>query len=248
MKKIAIAALVIMAFAAVSPGLPSAQAASVEEQLLQMAVSQNSDVAAIRQLLQVTQNVNQNDKKALLELVARTALEKAGKGDLAQVAGAFSGSSDVKSALESAVQQEVAQRIDGKIGAYKDGLALLSQLFQSTSLSPQAAADNNSLAGAPANYRKVLNMKATAYSPGYRENGRWNDLTYLGGKIRNGVVAVDPAVIPLGSKLWVEGYGQAVAEDVGSAIKGNRIDLAYTDRNAALAYGIKPVKVYVLND
>ncbi|MDD4600596.1 MAG: 3D domain-containing protein, partial [Negativicutes bacterium] len=84
-------------------------------------------------------------------------------------------------------------------------------------------------------------------APGPLDNGKWNNLTYVGGIVQKGVVAVDPKIIPMGTKLWVEGYGQAVAEDQGSAIKGNRIDLAFNDRQEAIDYGIQNVKVYVLN-
>jgi 3D (Asp-Asp-Asp) domain-containing protein len=63
-----------------------------------------------------------------------------------------------------------------------------------------------------------------------------------------GVAAVDTSVIPLGTKLYVEGYGYAIAADTGGAIKGNRIDLCYNSHSAALAsgYGHTNVKVYVL--
>ncbi|WLR52805.1 stalk domain-containing protein [Bacillus tianshenii] len=60
------------------------------------------------------------------------------------------------------------------------------------------------------------------------------------------VVAVDPDVIPLGSKVWVEGYGTAVAGDIGSAIQGNKIDVFIPSREEALQYGRKQVKVKVL--
>ena len=61
------------------------------------------------------------------------------------------------------------------------------------------------------------------------------------------VIAVDPNVIPLGSKVWVEGYGYAVAGDTGGAIKGNKIDLFMPDKSDALAFGRKQVKVKILN-
>ncbi|WP_052131620.1 ubiquitin-like domain-containing protein [Planococcus sp. CAU13] len=61
------------------------------------------------------------------------------------------------------------------------------------------------------------------------------------------VIAVDPSVIPLGSKVWVEGYGHAIAGDTGGAIKGNKIDLFMPDRSAALAFGRKQVKIKVLD-
>ena len=70
--------------------------------------------------------------------------------------------------------------------------------------------------------------------------------TRLGTPLRYGVVAVDPKVIPLGTKLYIEGYGYAVAEDTGGAIKGNRIDLCFTSRAQADNFGRRNVKVYIL--
>ncbi|MGX7594186.1 ubiquitin-like domain-containing protein [Planococcus plakortidis] len=61
------------------------------------------------------------------------------------------------------------------------------------------------------------------------------------------VIAVDPRVIPLGSKVWVEGYGNAIAGDTGGAIKGNKIDLFMPNRSDAIAFGRKQVKVKILN-
>ena len=61
------------------------------------------------------------------------------------------------------------------------------------------------------------------------------------------VIAVDPSVIPLGSKVWVEGYGHAVAGDTGGAIKGNKIDLFMASKSQAYDFGRKKVRVKVLN-
>ncbi|MFD4820607.1 LysM peptidoglycan-binding and 3D domain-containing protein [Peribacillus butanolivorans] len=61
------------------------------------------------------------------------------------------------------------------------------------------------------------------------------------------VVAVDPSVIPLGSKVYVEGYGYATAEDTGSAIKGNRVDIFIPNEQDALNWGVKNVKIQILN-
>lgn len=61
------------------------------------------------------------------------------------------------------------------------------------------------------------------------------------------VIAVDPTVIPLGSKVYVEGYGYATAEDIGGAIKGNRIDVFIPTQSEALQWGRKQVKVTILN-
>lgn len=59
------------------------------------------------------------------------------------------------------------------------------------------------------------------------------------------VIAVDPTVIPLGSKVWVEGYGDAIAGDVGSAIKGNKIDVFLPNYSDAIKWGRKTVNVKV---
>lgn len=60
------------------------------------------------------------------------------------------------------------------------------------------------------------------------------------------VVAVDPSVIPLGSRVWVSGYGEAIAGDTGGAIKGNRIDLHFPTKEAALGFGRGTVTVKIL--
>lgn len=61
------------------------------------------------------------------------------------------------------------------------------------------------------------------------------------------VIAVDPRVIPLGSKVWVEGYGEAIAGDTGGAIKGNKIDVFIPTQESAMAWGVKTVKIRILN-
>ncbi|WP_425061008.1 hypothetical protein SCACP_17750 [Sporomusa carbonis] len=103
---------------------------------------------------------------------------------------------------------------------------------------------------APKRYKSVLDIKATAYAPGPHDNDQWGNLTYLGTQIHPGVIAVDPQVIPLGSRLYIEfadGTGMyGIAEDTGGAIKGNRIDIAVQSVDKAYDFGIKNVKVYVL--
>lgn len=100
------------------------------------------------------------------------------------------------------------------------------------------------------NYSRALTIDATAYCPCSQCCGKWsNGITATGVKAGYGVAAVDPRVIPLGTKLYVEGYGYCVAADTGGAIKGNRIDLCYGSHSAALAsgFGHKATKVYILN-
>lgn len=95
--------------------------------------------------------------------------------------------------------------------------------------------------------KTVLTMISTAYSDSIYSCGKWvGNLTSIGLKPVKGVVAVDPRVIPLRTKLYIEGYGYGIAGDVGSAIKGNKIDLCFNSRNEAVRYGRKKVKVYIL--
>jgi 3D (Asp-Asp-Asp) domain-containing protein len=92
--------------------------------------------------------------------------------------------------------------------------------------------------------RRTLTMIATGYSAS--ENRRWGGKTATGRPARFGVVAVDPRFIKLGTRVYVEGYGIAIAADTGGAIKGRRIDLCFNSRAEAMRVGRKPVKVTIL--
>ncbi|MCQ2559533.1 MAG: 3D domain-containing protein, partial [Clostridia bacterium] len=88
-------------------------------------------------------------------------------------------------------------------------------------------------------YTSELDLRATAYTyTGFR--------TATGINPYRGIVAVDTSVIPFGTKLYIEGYGIAIAADRGGAIKGNRVDLFMESYNEAIHWGIKNVKAYVL--
>lgn len=92
----------------------------------------------------------------------------------------------------------------------------------------------------------VVKAVVTAYTkddPGMDGRG----ITYTGTKARRGVAAVDPEVIPLGSVLFVPGYGYARAEDTGGAIKGNRIDLYFESKDEAIKWGKKRLSVEVFS-
>lgn len=92
-------------------------------------------------------------------------------------------------------------------------------------------------------YRYAVPMVATAYT---RYDEGCGDYTYRGNYLRRGLVAVDPDVIPLGTRLYIPGYGHAVADDIGGAIQGNRVDLAMDTLTEAYSFGIRNVTVYVL--
>lgn len=92
---------------------------------------------------------------------------------------------------------------------------------------------------------RMIELVATGYSPDPRENGGYT-VTATGLPIGYGAAATDPRVIPLGTKLYVEGYGYAFACDTGGAIKGRRIDLAYNSYYEANTKGHKKVRVWIL--
>lgn len=92
---------------------------------------------------------------------------------------------------------------------------------------------------------KTLKMLATAYYVG--DPMVPGDETRMGYKLQRGLVAVDPAVIPLGTRLYIPGYGYAFAADTGSAIKGLRIDLAVKDAKEETVYNHRHVTIYLLD-
>ncbi|MBN1458215.1 MAG: G5 domain-containing protein [Armatimonadetes bacterium] len=98
------------------------------------------------------------------------------------------------------------------------------------------------------NWRNPVLMEATAYDPGPKSCGKWaSGYTATGAKAEKGIVAVDDRVIPMGTKMYIPGYGFGVAADRGGAIKGMRIDLCYPTYEEAIQWGRKHVKVYLLD-
>ncbi len=130
---------------------------------------------------------------------------------------------------------------------YKDGVPIAKQeLSRAVTKEPvaQVVAVGTkrviSRGGQTYEYTKVMSMKATAY-------------THTGSRTATGTnpkagftVAVDPKEIPLGSKLYVDGYGYAKAEDTGGAIKGKKIDLFFDTERECVNWGVQNVRVYVL--
>ncbi|QAY68187.1 3D domain-containing protein [Paenibacillus protaetiae] len=123
----------------------------------------------------------------------------------------------------------------------------------------KAASAQSIIAGDGTSYAfsKTLTVKATAYSSAASENGKWGAVDYFGNPLKLGTIAVDPSVIPLGTKLYVTGYGShkglpdggfvAKATDTGGAIKGNRIDIFIPGTPAEVStFGIQNIKVYIL--
>jgi 3D (Asp-Asp-Asp) domain-containing protein len=93
---------------------------------------------------------------------------------------------------------------------------------------------------------KVLTMHASAYTPHRSGGGTGSGRTATGLPAGYGLVAVDPRVIPLGTVLYIEGYGMAIAADTGRAIRGHKIDLCYATRQQAIQFGRRKVRVHIL--
>ena len=101
-------------------------------------------------------------------------------------------------------------------------------------------------------YVRRIRMEATAYTAYYNCTGKhpddpWFGITASGRRVEHGIVAVDRNVIPLGTRLYVEGYGFAIAADVGGAIRGNKIDLYMYTLEEARRFGRRHLYVWVLD-
>ena len=141
--------------------------------------------------------------------------------------------------------------IDGVFG--KITLKALKDFQSSSGLTVDGMADKDTLMTLerasnaefnPSRSSRSLTMSASAYSAYDDGNGHY---TAGGNFVRKGLVAVDPNVIPMGTRLFIPGYGNAIADDVGGAIKGNRIDMAFGSHGEAMDFGRQQVTVYILD-
>lgn len=175
-----ITAILLMVFALplfLPPAMPKAQAAFLEDKLSEAVVS-NSTAAQIQELLKIKNDLEQGNKEALWGTVAKTAVDRAGKGnmvnDIAAVAAQLSGQDQtdakasimnaVESAARNTVKEKFQEQVTDRLAGYQKEIALLAMLFNNSNiLTPNAVENNNSLAGAPRNYSKMIDMTATAY-------------------------------------------------------------------------------------
>lgn len=148
---------------------------------------------------------------------------------------------------------EVGQKTESLKNTYVNGILETTEVLKSEITKDpvkevvEVGTKKGTVAPNGKNAKRVIVMQATAYDP------TAGSKTAMGTRARVGAVAVDPKVIPLGSKLYIESmdgfptYGYAIAEDTGGAIKGNRIDLFYNSNAEANRFGRRNVKVYVLD-
>lgn len=130
---------------------------------------------------------------------------------------------------------------------YNDGVEVERNVLNSATISQPINAlvavgniTSISRGGLNIDFSKAMVVHTSAYTYSGRN-------TATGLKPAVGLVAVDPSVIPLGTRLYIEGYGYATAADTGGAIKGNRIDVFMEDRAQCLSWGRRTVKAYILN-
>lgn len=158
--------------------------------------------------------------------------------------------------LDSSVQKVKSEGVNGEKEItyqiiYKDGVEISRNVKSSkTILEPQneivvkgTGQVYASRGGNKITYKKKLNCTATAYSShSTTATGR----TPVRNESGISTIAVDPAVIPLGSKVYVDGYGYAIASDTGSAIKGSRIDIYLNSSSECDNWGRRSVNVLVV--
>ncbi|MGE7983726.1 ubiquitin-like domain-containing protein [Solibacillus sp. NPDC093137] len=142
--------------------------------------------------------------------------------------------------VEPIVAATPEQSISDSSNDYSNDLSSDNYLHDASSVF--ATVDNE-----PTSSKQELYVEATAYTPFCTG---CSGITKMGINVRINtnikVIAVDPSVIPLGSKVWVEGYGYAIAADTGGDIKNDRIDVLMHSNSEAFIWGRKRVKLLIL--
>ena len=104
--------------------------------------------------------------------------------------------------------------------------------------------DDNEFSSDVPDFSRVIRVEATAYS---RMEPGMSDYTALGTFCTRGVIATDPSVIPLGTRVYIPGYGYAVAEDTGGAIVGHKIDIAFDSVAECFEFGRQFIDIYIVD-
>ncbi|KAF0193825.1 MAG: hypothetical protein FD169_2248 [Bacillota bacterium] len=173
--------------------------------------------------------------------------------------------------LEHGVVRTIQQGKEGRKADYyeiilEDGQEVVRSIVKSEVVTPKVdriveygTIGTLSRGGNTYRFTKVLYATATAYTAGPESTGKspghpLYGITYSGLRVQVGHIAVDPKVIPLLSNVYIEGLdtfsatydGNYYATDIGSAIKGNKIDIYFENVEEARKFGVRQVKVYVL--
>ena len=171
-----------------------------------------------------------NDQKAVLDSQMSDLKKKIadGQSEMKQLADREQQAKAMEEAQKKAAEEEAQKQ-------------QVQQTSTKTVDNSEAATSADNVSGS-----KTLTMSATAYSTEANGMGTYS-ATGINLKQHPSCVAVDPSVIPLGSIIWVSGYGVSVAGDTGTAIKGNVIDLHFSTVAQSMAWGRRTVTVKILN-
>ncbi|MEG6521309.1 3D domain-containing protein [Desulfotomaculum sp. 1211_IL3151] len=142
---------------------------------------------------------------------------------------------DGKEVKREQLRTEVVKKPEPQLVAYGPQV----MVSRGTSRSVAGGAVRNLSNSMPLEDNKTITVVSTAYT-------HTGNRTATGIYPSEGIVAVDPTVIPLGTKLYVENYGYAVAADTGSDIKGNRIDVFFNSYDQAIHWGRCTIKVHLV--
>ncbi len=201
---------------------------------------QNGDVVQISRVTKLIQTVEENIPYKTVEVADNTRLAGS-KYETGGING------------KRVVEVEVTTR-DGEVISTKE----VSSNITKKPVDKTIYVGTNNSNPSNINYKRVIKCSATAYdlsyaSCGKRPGDKGYGITATGTRASYGTVAVDPSVIPLGSKLYIESsdgsfvYGYSVAADTGGAIKGNKVDLFFDSYSACMSFGRRTVNVYILN-
>ncbi|WP_276568408.1 cell wall-binding protein EntC [Bacillus sp. AY2-1] len=215
----------------------------------------------LRQMLKLKQKLKLKRRLKLVKQLKLKAREAA-KAQADAEAQAAAKAQEAAKAREAAKAQEAAEAreaakaqeaAEAREAAKAQEAAKAREAAKAQKPATQQPAAKETETSTPSSSRE-LRVVATAYTADPLENGY-----KAGDQVKSAMghnltanpnmklIAVDPSVIPLGSKVWVEGYGVAIAGDTGGAIKGNKIDVLMPDKGTSSSWGRKTVTVKVLN-
>ena len=179
-----------------------------------------------------------NDQKAVLDSQMSDLKKKIadGQSEMKQLADREQQAKAMEEAQKKAAEEEAQKQQQASNQKQQ-----VQQTSTKTVDNSEAATSADNVSGS-----KTLTMSATAYSTEANGMGTYS-ATGINLKQHPSCVAVDPSVIPLGSIIWVSGYGVSVAGDTGTAVKGNVIDLHFSTVAQSMAWGRRTVTVKILN-
>lgn len=153
-----------------------------------------------------------------------------------------------KSEVNETVQEESAETaevVEKAAEVTEEPAAVVEEAAEVVTVETVEEPAQENIESAERGYYSALSMEASAYLPG---DGNGAGITATGIRATYGVAAVDPSIIPLGTRLYIPGYGEAIAADTGGAIRGYMIDLCMESYSEAMQFGRRNVTVYVLNN